>query len=95
VARSIEYDPRILTGYRMDQLATAFDRVRDPRDWKAPIEAMIPVSDRGVVEKAVLWFTNTVPTFAAAEATPDRLVVRAPGYRGGPVGDAAGVIRIG
>lgn len=95
MARTVEYDPRILTGYRMDQLASAFDRVRDPRDWKAPIEAVIPASERGVVEKAVLWFTNTVPTFAPAETTPDRLVVRATGYRGGPVGDAEGALRIG
>ncbi len=91
--RSIEYDPRILTGYRMEQLASAFDRVRDHRDWKAPIEAEIPASERGLVEKAVLWFTNTVPTFEAPHADPDRLVVRAPGYRGGPVGDESGNFR--
>jgi len=93
VPRTIEYDPRILTGYHMEQLASAFDRVRDPRDWKAPIEAEIAASERGLVEKAVLWFTNTVPTFEAPPATPDRLVVRASGYRGGPVGDESGTLR--
>jgi hypothetical protein len=89
MARSIEFDPRILTGYRMDQLASAFDRVRDPRDWKAPIESVIPSSERRLVEQAVLWFTNTAPTFDAAGDRDDRLVVRAAGYRGGPVGDAS------
>ena len=37
------YDPKRMTGYRLEQLAAAFDRVRDPRDWKAPIRAVIPV----------------------------------------------------
>ncbi|MFN2316472.1 MAG: hypothetical protein ABR602_07275 [Gemmatimonadales bacterium] len=84
------HDPNALTGSRLEQLATAFDRIRDPRDWKAPIESVIPASERGVVEQAVLMFTNTVPTFAEDAGTPDRLVVRAPGYRSGPLGDASG-----
>ena len=81
---SVAYDPERLTGYRLEQLATAFDRVRNPRDWKAPIRAVIPVAERPVVEKAVLWFTDTVPVFAAASGETDRLVVMAPGYRLGP-----------
>jgi hypothetical protein len=73
----------------MEQLASAFDRVRDSRDWKAPIRAVIPVEDRPVVEQAVLWFTETVPTFETAPGEPDQLVVRAMGYRLGPAGDPA------
>jgi hypothetical protein len=80
-------DPVRLTGYRMDQLASAFDRVRDARDWQAPIRAVIPVEDRPVVEKAVLLFTNTVPEFAPAPGAGDHLVVVAGGYR---LGLAAG-----
>lgn len=90
MTRPIEHDPDRLTGSRLEQLATAFDRVRDPRDWKAPIESEIPASERGVVEQAVLMFTNTVPTFAETADAPERLVVRAPGYRRGPLGDASG-----
>jgi hypothetical protein len=78
---SIAYDPRRLTGYELDELAGAFDRVRSPRDWKAPIDAMITVAERSVVEKAVLWFTDTVPVFSAIAGSPDRLAVRALGYR--------------
>ena len=65
----------------MEQLASAFDRIRDPRDWQAPIRAVIPVEERPVVEKAVLWFTNTVPAFEPAPGAGDRLVVVAEGYR--------------
>ena len=87
MTRSVAYNPERLTGYRLEQLAAAFDRVRHPRDWKAPIQAVIPATERPVVEKAVLWFTDTVPEFVAAPGDPDRLMVRAPGYRHGPAGE--------
>lgn len=78
------YDPRRMTGYRMEQLASAFDRVCNPRDWKAPIQAVIPAELMPVVEQAVLWFTGTAPVFESLAGEPDRLVVRAPGYGRGP-----------
>jgi len=80
---AVAYDPKRLTGYRLDQLAAAFDRVRNPRDWKAPIQAVIPAAERPVVEKAVSWFTGTEPAFAPAPGRADRLVVTAGGYRQG------------
>lgn len=76
-------DPMGLAGYRMDQLASAFDRVRNPHDWKAAIRAEIHAEERPVVEKAVRWFTNTVPAFEPAPGPGDRLVVVAEGYRQG------------
>ena len=78
---SAVYDPQALTGYRLDQLASAFDRVRDNRDWKAPIRAIISADDRTLVEKAVLWFTETAPVFAPAPGEFDHLLVVADGYR--------------
>lgn len=83
---SVAYDPKRSTGYRFEQLAAAFDRVRDPRDWKAPIRSVIPAEERDLVEKAVRWFTGTTPAFEAAPGETDRLVVWAPGYRDGPAG---------
>ncbi len=81
MSATVAYDPQRLTGYALDQLAGAFDRVRDPRDWKAPIQAVIPTEDQPLVEKAVLWFTDTVPAFSPVPGVPDRLTVMAPGYR--------------
>jgi hypothetical protein len=81
------YDPKRVTGYRLEQLAAAFDRVRHARDWKAPIRAVIPAAERPVVEEAVRWFTETVPVFEAAPGGADRLVVTSPGYRLGPSGN--------
>jgi hypothetical protein len=87
---SADGDPRRATGYPLKQLASAFDRVMDPRDWQAPIRSVIPEADRDVVEKAVRWFTETVPVFEPAGAAADRLLVMAPGYRLGKVGAARG-----
>ena len=89
MTQSGRYNPQHVTGFRLEQLASAFDRVRHPRDWKAPIRAVIPVADRPVVEKAVLWFTNTIPMFEAAPGAADQVVVTSVGYRLGTGGDPA------
>lgn len=90
---SIAYDPKRLTGYELDALAGAFDRVRNPRDWKAPIETVISASERPLVEAAVLWFTDTVPVFSAIAGSPDRLAVSALGYRLGETESRHGHLR--
>jgi hypothetical protein len=89
MAASVACDPERLTGYRREQLAAAFERVRNPQDWKAPIQAVIPAAEWHLVEKAVLWFTATVPKFLPVPGTPDQLVVKAPGYRLGPAGNSS------
>ncbi len=73
-------------GYGMEQLASAFDLVMDPRDWQGPIRAVIHESDRRVIEKAVLWFTETIPAFETAPGAEGRLLVTADGYRLGTSG---------
>lgn len=73
------------------QLQMAFDRVCDPWDWRAPIWAEIPATERALVEQAVLRVTGSQPVFALASEAPDRLVVFAPGARLSPVGAKVGV----
>lgn len=92
---SLAYDPIRMTGFRLDQLAEAFDRVRDPRDWKAPIRAVIPEDQRSVVEQAIRWFTDTEPVFIAGPRGGTDLVVLAPGYRRGPTGQPLDPARAG
>lgn len=92
---SLAYDPIRMTGFRLDQLAAAFDRVRDPRDWKAPIRAVIPEDQQLVVAHAVRWFTDTEPVFIAGPGDGEDLVVLAPGYRLGPTGQPLGPARAG
>ena len=83
----LPHDPEHSTGFRFDQLAAAFGRVMNSRDWKAPVNAVIAASDRSLVEQAVLWFTHTAPSFVVPEGAVDRLVVTAVGYRSGPAGE--------
>jgi len=80
---SAGYDPRRSTGYRIEQLAGAFDRVRDPADWQAPVWAVIVADERPLIEKAVLWFTESEPVFERVPGSEELLVVKAPGYRQG------------
>ncbi len=81
MSESLKVDAERMTGFRQEELAAAFDRVRDPRDWQGPIEAEIPEGDRRLVEKAVEWFTDTSPMFLALPEASGRLKVRARGYR--------------
>jgi hypothetical protein len=75
------HTPEGSTGYRLEELAAAFDRVMNPRDWQAPIRSVIPSAERPVVEQAVLWFTHTPAEFEAAPGGFDRLIITALGYR--------------
>lgn len=77
---SASYDPRRTTGFRLDQLAMAFDRVRNSRNWQAPVRAVISEEDRAVVELAVLWFTESIALFEPIAERPGYLTVAAPGF---------------
>ena len=82
-ALAAPYSAEYLTGYALAELSQAFDLVRNERDWKAPILAVIPAAAQPVVAKAVLWFTQTPPVFVPVAGEPELLIVRAPGYRVG------------
>jgi hypothetical protein len=86
MAASLRYDPVRMTGFSYAQLARAFETVRNPLDWKGPIFADIPEDERRVVQKAVLWFTGTMPVFVTMPSDAHRLMVTAVGYRLGPAG---------
>ena len=75
-----------LHGFRLDQVAQAFERVRDHRDWKAPIRATIRATDQMLVEVAIQWFTGTAAEFAPVTGAAELLLVTAPGQRLGPAG---------
>ncbi|MEO8029785.1 MAG: hypothetical protein ABJC74_12430 [Gemmatimonadota bacterium] len=83
----MRYDPKRLTGFSQRELATGFERVSNPHDWKGSIRAEIAVVDRERTRAAVTWFTGTVAEFTPVPDHADRLTVRAAGYRMGPSGD--------
>ena len=71
--------------YKTEDLEKALDTVCDPKDWKAPIEAVVKnEADQAIIAEAIEFFTATI-----AEFTKDdngRLWVVADGYRMGPAG---------
>lgn len=67
----------------------AFDRVKNKKDWKAPINIVIPTpTDREIADiaEAISHYTSTEAAFEPGPK-PGTIRVRAVGYRMGPAGD--------
>lgn len=72
------------------ELEEAFDRVKNPDDWKAPIRATVPSEDLGIACAAILHFTATHARYYPAGIDRDGEAlyhVTSIGYRAGPAGD--------
>lgn len=80
--------------YAIPDMEAAFDKVSNPDDWRAPIDALVPGSEIGVTEAAITFFTGTVPTVRAhIKVDPATHLlcgrgfrVKSVGYRNGPCG---------
>jgi hypothetical protein len=65
-------------GYTRTQLSSAFDLVKDPKDWKNKINAVVaPDADTDCITQAVIFFTGSVPSIVK---TKNGFNVRAAGY---------------
>ena len=67
-------------------LSDAFDMIRDPSDWRAPIDQqfdMMP-EDVDMYCEAIRFFTATEPTVMVLSNGETR--IKADGYRAGPAG---------
>jgi hypothetical protein len=75
--------------YSQAVLEEAFDKVKNPVDWKAPIDAVIASSEVALVRAAVLHFTATDIHLLSEESEISGGMVHivADGYRMGPAGD--------
>ena len=69
--------------FRSQELAQAFDRVRDARDWRGPVRAEIPAEMEALVAEAIIQFTATAPVFLPTGQST-LLLATAPGYLQGP-----------
>lgn len=79
---------------RRETLKAVFDRVCDPKDWKAEIYAEIPASQTAfnLLNEAVEFFTATRLQVVGIDFNRHIsgfpvMVVKADGYRKGPAGD--------
>ena len=73
-------------GFTQDELKAAFDKVADPRDWKNPVNSVVPVDFLAVTMLAVEFFTATKAEIRTVFPSGDVLIF-AKGYRSGPAGD--------
>jgi hypothetical protein len=62
------------------QLTFAFELVRDPLNWKEPIDAIIWSDFERAVTCAIDFFAGGGATFEEIEGEPGLLRVKAPGY---------------
>lgn len=76
--------------FTQKELEEAFDRVKNPRDWKAPIAANVFGYNLFATCEAIEHFTATYPraVHAGYNKTGQSIYhVTSPGYRAGPAGD--------
>ncbi len=76
---NVHHDDRpVFGGYSRNELSPAFDRVRDPKNWKNPIDKVMPPDiDQDLVGAAIAFFAGSEAHF---EPTAEGIRVTAPGY---------------
>lgn len=83
----VEYNGRI---YLVEDLSEAFDKVANPEDWKAPIDATVSITDireGATIKAAVEFYTATKATIKLTTYGRDiKIHVTSDGYRMGPAG---------
>ena len=72
--------------FTQTQLTDAFDKIKDPTDWKNPICARVNGEAVTLVVAAIQHFTATNPTVQLNQNTMD-YIIESEGYRMGPAGD--------
>lgn len=65
-------------GYEVAELEAAFDLVKNPENWKFPVDAIIDAAKRDVVDVAVKFYAGSVATFV--DIGGGKLRVLAAGY---------------
>jgi len=80
----------IIPGFKhsLEAMESAFELVREPSDWKAPVCAVVHGEAVSVVVEAIKFYTATVPT-VTMRTLPGciKYLIESPGYRNGPAGD--------
>ena len=81
-----EYRPHDGRLYDVSDLRKAFDKVCDPKDWKAPIAATCRGEHLLLIREAIRFMTATEPK-VELDTRNMRYLVTSKGYRAGPAGD--------
>jgi hypothetical protein len=76
--RMQEYDLQVIDGYSVGQMRAAFDKVKNPENWKLPICAGVHKHEIEVTRRAIMFFAGSEARFAPLRG--DLYVVEAAGY---------------
>lgn len=76
---------KVFGGYTKNELEEAFNKVRDPKDWKNPIFKRVWLPKLSVTLAAIIFFTGTVAKVQRFSGRDDATVT-SEGYREGPCG---------
>ena len=82
-----EIQNEIVGGFRVCDMEKVFNRMVDPKDWRAPINATIPYRLYDIAAAAVEFFTATTLEVVGSMPITGDLLVKSIGYRAGPAGD--------
>lgn len=82
---AVAWNAIVYQGRSRAELTEAFDKVRDRKDWKEPIDAIILAEELGNCLAAIEYFTATVAEYHHFGDGTTRIT--ADGYRAGPAGD--------
>lgn len=66
-------------GYKIKDLAEAFESVRNPGNWKTAITTIIDDKDRAIIDKALIFYTGA-GIQKEVPAGDGRLAIWSPGY---------------
>ena len=77
---------KMTSQFTQTQLTDAFNKIKDPTDWKNPICARVKGEAVTLVVAAIQHFTATNPTVQLNQNTMD-YIIESEGYRMGPAGD--------
>ena len=82
----MSYDPKddLYDGHTDAELQSAFEKVQNPDDWRAPINTTILEHELAVVTSAVMYFTSTEVEVVSKDSHD--VTITAVGYRNGPAG---------
>ena len=75
---------------KIEQYRKAFEKVQNPRDWKAPIDAVVPLTEADTTIEAIEFYTATKARILRWQFMEDGRAgvhIQADGYRAGPAGD--------
>jgi hypothetical protein len=67
-----------------EQIKEAFEKVQNPEDWRAPIDAEVSADEEELVIEAIGYYTAT--QVKSTELANGNIRVESVGYRMGPAG---------